>query len=256
MNKGTRIVSIMVALLLPFALVSCKKADTPGSGQKQMSPEKAQEHVQEQLNRSMEASKKIAAAKVNGEAISMFSLLREMNMIGSQYLKTGQERTPELDAKVRSDALNILIFQELAVQEAKKRGMKVTPELIDNTIKKIKAEAKTEDAYQKHLANQGLTEKELRKSIEEGNLFELIAAQEIDAKIKVSDQELKKRYAREKAGMKKDAAHGKMTFEQAKPMLEQKIRDEAAEKRMREWEKELKKTAQIEIIEQKPKTGQ
>jgi hypothetical protein len=255
MNKGTKTVIIMVALLLQVALVSCKKADTTGKGRSQMTPDTAQEHVMTQIKRSMEESKKVAAAKVNGETITMFTLLREMNIIGPQYLKPGQERTPELDAKVRKDALNILVFQELAMQEAKKRGMTVKPDLIDNAIKKIKADAKTGDAYQKYLADQSLTENELRKSIEENILFELIATQEIDAKIKVSDQELKKRYAKQKAELKKDAAHGKMTFEQAKAMLEQRIRDEAGEKRMREWEKELKKTAKIEIIEQKPKAG-
>jgi len=77
--------------------------------------------------------------------------------------------------------------------------------VIDGEIQKIKADAKSEEAFQQYPANQGLTEEELRKSIDEENLFELIATQEIDAKIKVSDQELRKRYAKEKAGLK-DAA--------------------------------------------------
>jgi hypothetical protein len=46
-----------------------------------------------------------------------------------------------------------------------------------------------------------------------------------------------------------------MTFEQAKGMLEQKARAEASGKRMREWEAELKKTAKIEILEQKKGNG-
>jgi parvulin-like peptidyl-prolyl isomerase len=204
------------------------------------------------MKKSFEESKKVLAAKVNNEPITMFSLLREMNAIAPQYVASGKQRTPEIDAKIRSNALNTLIIQELAVQEARKRGMKVRPDLIDNTIRKMQTDAKSVDAYQKELSRQGMSEDELRKSLEQDNLFELIAAQEIDAKIKVSDQELRKRYEKEKL---KNAAHGQMTFEQAKGMLEQKARAEAGERRMREWETELKKTARIEVFEQKKANG-
>ena len=44
-----------------------------------------------------------------------------------------------------------------------------------------------------------------------------------------------------------------MSFEEAKGLLEQKIRAEAGEKRMREWEKELRKKAKIEIIKHENK---
>jgi len=251
MRAGT-IPSVIIILLLSQAvLFGCKKTETAGIKTLQGSPES---HQQEMVRKSFEESKKIVAAKVNNEPITMFSLLREMNAIAPHYLAPGQERTPEIDAKIRKDGLNTLIIQELAVQEARKRGMKARPELIDSTIKKIRMDAPSEDAYQKELAKQGMSEEELRRSIEQDNLFELIAAQEIDAKIKVSDDDLRKRYAKEKAGMK-DNAHGQMTFEQVKGMLEQKSRAEAGEKRMREWEKELKKTARIEIVEQQHDAG-
>jgi hypothetical protein len=82
----------------------------------------------------------------------------------------------------------------------------------------------------------------------------MIAAQEVDAKITVTDADLRERYKKDKAGLK-DPSHKQMTFEAAKGLLEQKVRAEAGEKRMREWEKELRKNARIEIIEQKKKQG-
>ena len=244
-----RTISTVIILLLisQAALYSCKKNDTAGIKPAPGSPEA---HQQAMVNKSFEESRKVLVAKVNNEPITMFSLLREMNAIAPQYLGQGQERTPEIDAKIRKDALNTLIIQELAVQEARKRGMQVQPDLIEKSIQKMKADARSEDAYHKELAAQGLSEEELRRSIEQDGLFELIAVQEVDAKIKVTDQELRKRYAKEKAGLK-DTAHKQMTFEEAKAMLEQKSRAEAAEKRMRAWEKELKKTARIELVEQK-----
>jgi len=65
---------------------------------------------------------------------------------------------------------------------------------------------------------------------------------------------LRERYNREKTGLK-DSAHRKMTFEDSKGLIEQKIRAEAGAKKMREWETRLKKNARIEIVEQKQKQG-
>jgi len=247
MKVGTIAPAIIILLISQVVLFACKKTETTGIKTLQGSPEAHQQAI---MKKSFEESKKVLAAKVNNEPITMFSLLREMNAIAPQYVASGKQRTPEIDAKIRKDALNTLIILELAVQEARKCGLKVRPELIDSTIKKIQTDAKSMDAYQNDLVQQGMSEDELRRSIEQDKLFELIAAQEIDAKVKVSDQELRTHYAKEKAGLK-DVAHGQMTFEQAKGMLERKARAEAAEKRMREWEKELRKTARIEIIEQK-----
>jgi hypothetical protein len=175
-----------------------------------------------------------------------------MNTIAPQYLTPGQKPTPELNAKIRKDALNTLVVQELAVQEARKRGMKAGPEIIDNEIKKMKGSMGSEDAFKTYLARNGLTENDLRKILGQDYIFELIAAHEVDAKITVKDAALRERYNREKKGLvTHDASRRQLSFEEAKGLLEQKIRAEAGEKRMREWEKELRKNASIEIIQKK-----
>ncbi len=244
MRKSAVTAVIMVLLFTQFMFSGCRKTETTG-----ISPE---EHQKEMVRKSFEESKKTIAAKVNGEPITMFALLREMNAVAPRYAAAGKERTPKLDEKIRTDALNTLIFQELAVQEAKKRGMKADPAEIERAVKEIKDKAGSGAAFREYLASNGLTEEELRKTIEQDALFEMIAAREVDEKVTVTDAALRARYGREKAGLK-DAAHRQMTFEEAKEMLEQKIRAEAGEKRMRAWEKELKKNARIEIVKQKRK---
>jgi hypothetical protein len=227
MKKSAFIAVMVVFVIFQFTLSACKKAKTDAK----TAPEA---HMKEMVKKSFEESKKVTAATVNGEPITMFALLREMNVIGPQYLASGAKKSDELDAKVRKDALNNLIFQELAVQEAKKRGMKIKPETIEEQLKKIKAEAGSDSAFRKYLADNSLTEDDLRKSIEQDALFELIATQEVDGKITVTDAALRERYKKEKATMK-DANHKQMTFEASKGMIEQKVRSEAADKRMREW---------------------
>jgi SurA N-terminal domain len=239
---------MMVMLIASLVLFACRKTEPTSA---KVSPEA---HQNEMVKKSFEESKQVIAAKVNGEAITMFSVLREMNSIAPQYLKPGQPSTPEINAKIRKDALNTLITQELAVQEAIKRGLKVTPETIDNEIRKIKTGKGSEAGYQEYLGNNGLTENDLRKMIEQDTLFEMIAAQEIDAKITVTDAALRERYKKEKAGLK-DSSHRNMSFEEAKGMLELKVRAEAGDRRMREWEKELRKNARIELLDQGQKQG-
>lgn len=242
------ITAVIMLLLVPQLMLSaCKKSETTGL---KVSPEA---HEQAMVKKSFDESKKVTAAKVNGEAISMFVLLREMNAIAPQYLAAGKQRTPELDERIRKDALDIVIFEELAVQEARKRGMKVKPEEIDHQLNDMKAKGPG-NAFQEYLAKNDLTEAEFRKLLEQDALFEMIAAQEIDAKITVTDAALRERYNKEKAGLK-DSSHRKMTFEESKGLLEQKIRAEATQKKMREWAAQLKKNARIEIAERKPKQG-
>ncbi len=245
MRKRTLVTIILVFLVSHLALVSCKKTETAG-----VAPSAEEAHRTAMLEKSFAESKKVVAARVNGEAITLFTLFREMNALAPRYLGAGGQRTPELDKKIRSEALDIVIFEELAVEEARKRGMKAAPEAIEGEIRKIKASTGSPAGFQEYLDKNGLTEGELRKTLEQDALFEMIATQEIDAKITVTDAALRARYKKEKTGLK-DAAHRQMTFEESKGMLEQKVRAEAAEKRMREWEKELRKNARIELVGQK-----
>lgn len=248
MKKGTLIAVMMIFVISQFTLSACKKAKTDAKTAPQA-------HMNEMVQKSFQESKKVIAVRVNGEPITMFALLREMNTIGPQYLARGAKKTPELDEKVRKDALNNLIFQELAVQEAKKKGMKVKPETIEEQIKKMKSESGSDSAFRQYLANNSLTEDELRKSVEQDALFEQIATQEVDGKITVTDAALRERYKKEKSSLK-DPNHKQMTFEASKGMIEQKVKTEAAEKRMRAWQQELKKNAKIEIVDKRLKPSE
>ncbi len=239
--KKNIIIAITMTAVASLMLSACKKADnTPGGSQLI--------HQQEVLRKNFEESKKVVVARVNGEPLTMFQYLREMNEIAPQYAKDGQisQQTHE---KIRKDALDNIIFLELAVQEARRRGMKSAPEMMDNEIEKIKKKIGSRQGYQAYLLKNGLTEEELRKMIEQDALFEMMAVQEIDNKITITDAALRARYRKEKQGMK-DSAHRTMTFEASKPLLEQKLKDEAAQQKMREWQKELRKNARIEIVEQ------
>jgi hypothetical protein len=245
MGKNALVTTVFMAIICTQLLLpGCKRSESPAA---KTTP--GQAHQKEMLTRGFADSKKVTAVNVNGVAITEFFVLREMNAAAPQYLASGQKRTRELDAKIRRDAINILITQELAVQEAKRRGIPIPAAVVDDELRRIRSQAGSESAFRDYLASNGLTGEELRKIIESDFLFEQIASLEIDRKIDTSDAALKALYEREKAGMK-DAAHRQMTFEEARGMLEQRLRTEESEKRLKAWEKELRKNASIEIFGQ------
>jgi hypothetical protein len=168
-----------------------------------------------------------------------------MNAIAPQYVKPGQKRDPKTDEKIRKEALDRLIWRELAVQEAKKQGMKAPADAVTEELKRIKADMKSEDAFRENLAKAGITEEDLRRQIERNLLVEMITEKEIFGKATVDLDEAKKVYE----GKRKRylGPSGPMTFEEARPLIESELKTAAIQKREDEWVESLKKGARIEI---------
>ncbi len=169
-----------------------------------------------------------------------------MNEIVSQYIKPGQKKDPGIDEKVRKEALDRLIYRELAVQEAKRQGIQPPSGAVDEQLKKFKAALKTEDAYRQKLKDSGLSEDDLRKQIARNILVEMINEKEIFDKVKVDPMLVKKTYAKEKASYKGPSG-AQMSFDEARPIIEEKLMKPLVQKREDEWVEGLEKTAKIEI---------
>ena len=251
----------LMALAMVFTSASCsKKEEVPKSPlqkeEQKVTPEQADQ--KERIKRGIKESHNIVVAKVNGAELTMFDLVREMNAVAPKYVQKGQAATPEITSRVKKEALNRLIFRELAVQEAINEGMRVKPGAVEDVIKRVKVQAGSEEAYKKYLEERNLNEDSLRKTVERGHLFEMITAREIFDKIKVDDKTLRDTYEKDKALlMTKDNPPRQMTFEESKGIIEIKIKSDRGEKRLGQWNDELRKKANIEIMpdaaEEKPK---
>ena len=170
----------------------------------------------------LQEAKKIVVARVNGVAITLKDLINRMNQFASVYVPESHERTPEIDQAVKQEALDILIFRELAVQEAVRQGMTVPTETLDKFIQDLRKGLGSEDAYHDYLRKTDNTEESLKKEFERNQLFDMISSKEIYLQ----------------AG---------------------KDEGPSVEERKQEWESELKKNATIEIlleeVEKKLKEG-
>jgi PPIC-type PPIASE domain/SurA-like N-terminal domain len=174
-------------------------AVTHGDGNKDEEAAKAEDaRKAKEAEQSDEEAKKVVIAKVNGVDISMYQLIRAMNRTAPKYINKGEEPTPETTAKIRKEALDRLVFEELAVQQAIKEGINPKPEAVENVVKQVKKNLGTEEAYKDYLKKNDLTEEALKKIIERSQSYQMITAKEIYRKVKVDDKLLRAEYEKEK----------------------------------------------------------
>ena len=212
-------ISSLILLTIIFAGLSCAHRNAE---KKDMTIMPAEHEKQTEDQQGLKVAKKMAVARVNGVAITLNDLIIKMNQLATAYIPESHERTPELDQAVKQEALDILIFRELAVQEAVRQGLKIPPAALDKFIQDVREGMGSEDAYNNYLKNTDSTEESLKKEFERNQLFDMIASKEIY-----------------------------LQAENDEPP--------SIEKRKQEWESELKKNATIEIllgeVEKKLKEG-
>ncbi len=145
-----------------------------------------------------EAAKQVVVAKVNGSEVAMDSLLRAMNQIARKYARGTNPMAAESAAEIKSEALERVIFEELAVQEAKRQGINPANEEINKAIQQAKESAGSDDAFREYLDELGMDEEGYRAQIQRRHRYERIIDQEIFAKAKVEEKLLKKEYKKVK----------------------------------------------------------
>jgi parvulin-like peptidyl-prolyl isomerase len=186
----------VVMLVASMTAISCSKEKTQDKG---VPP--GHEKTLKQYLKKVEEAKKTVVARVNGADITLYDLSGKMRQLLSNYMRSGRQVTPEVERKMSEHALDILIFRDLAVQEAARRKMKVPSEKIDEAVQQIKTRAGSQAEYQTYLERQGLTEASLRKEIEKDQLFDMIAAEEIFNKVRPDPKQVREIYAKEKKNL-------------------------------------------------------
>ncbi len=153
-----------------------------------------------------------AAAIVNDERIPMSRLDKEIQrVVMTNPELQSKENVAEL-RKMRREALDYLIDQELMFQEAKKADLKSKDAEVDAELIKIKQRFPSQEVFEQALKQQDLTEKKLREIISRA----MIIRQMIEVKIEptaepVADEAVASFYEENKGGFveseKVDARH-------------------------------------------------
>jgi len=115
-----------------------------------------------------EEQKEPSVAIVNDGRIFMSDLDRELAPLMASNPELRSEENIVVYRKMRREALDYLIDQEIMVQEGNKAGLKPKEAEVDAELAKLKQRFPSQEVYQQVLKQQGWTEEKLHRFIERG----------------------------------------------------------------------------------------
>lgn len=116
MKKLLRSLAVIVVLIITATNGLAFPKNNSGKGS---SRQYKIQQMPEAMRKQMAEARDVVVARVNGSPITMESVLKMMNRIASM------KRSKDIDmAKIKKEALDRIIFQELAYQRAVSEGMK------------------------------------------------------------------------------------------------------------------------------------
>jgi parvulin-like peptidyl-prolyl isomerase len=147
-----------------------------------------------------------AVARVNGVELVDRDLLREMYTI-FPYAKQHNGFPKELESEIRRGALQMIIFEELVYQDAKRRKMTIPSSRLAKAEAEFRKQFATPAAYQNFLKTEvNGSEAAMREKIRRSLLIESLLNLEVKAPSRVSTAQAKADYDKNSAQYK----HGEM----------------------------------------------
>ncbi len=139
-------------------------------------------------------------ARVNGTVLTDRDLLREMYTI-FPYARQHNGGFPKaMEEDIRKGALQMIVFEELVYQEAKRRGMTVTPAKLDHSVAEFRKQFKSPDDYKGFMTWECKgSEQVLRQKVRRSLLIDQLLAVEVKNKSAVSVAEAKTYYEKNPA---------------------------------------------------------
>ncbi len=144
-----------------------------------------------------------AVAIVNGQPISKSELEQLVTQAKVTY-KTQKRAFPKAGTAefqaLQTQAITFLVQRAEFAQEAKKMGIKITDQQVEDRLTQIKKQYFKSDpkAYLKQLAQQGLTDSQVRDDLRAQLVSEAIFAK-VAGKVSITDKQIADYYAKNKA---------------------------------------------------------
>ena len=133
-------------------------------------------------------------ARVNGVQLIDRDLLREMYTL-FPYAQQHNGFPKELEPDIRRGALQMIIFEELVYQEAKRRKMTITPAKLAGAEAAFRKQFLSPSAYQEFLNNEvNGSQAEMREKIRRSLLIEALLNQEVTAPSRITPAQARAQY--------------------------------------------------------------
>ena len=133
-------------------------------------------------------------ARVNGTALTDRDLLREMVSM-FPYGRQHNGFPKDLEPEIRRGALEMIIFDELVYQEAKRRGLTISPARLARAEKEFRVQFPSQDVYTQFLQIEANgSQQVMRERIRRALLIEALVKSEVYTKAVVSTAEARAYY--------------------------------------------------------------
>ena len=133
-------------------------------------------------------------AVVNGSIISKGEFDRVRDYELRRAAQSGQQIPEAQMQKIENSILDSLIVGELLYQESKKKGIQVKPETVNEQLAVIKKRFPSEAEFSKALEKNNMTVSKIRADISRDMAIQQLIDQEVDQKVKTTDEESKTFY--------------------------------------------------------------
>lgn len=128
-----------------------------------------------------------AIARVNGDPISWIDVDQRVQSAINQYRQFGQQVSPLLEEDLRFDVLQSSIDQLLLLQAAREERVRVPRSEVNQYINEIRTSFGSD--YHRILQAQGLTERQLRESIEQTLMVEALVNDK--TRVEVTEEDIR-----------------------------------------------------------------
>jgi parvulin-like peptidyl-prolyl isomerase len=176
---------VVFALLLGAAVTASGQVSShaPTAGAKQTPPSASPFQINDK-----------PVARVNGAVLTDRDLLREMLQI-FPYASQHNGFPKEQEASIRQGALQMIIFEELVYQEAKRRNLMVPAQELKQSEVEFKKQFHSPEEYQRYLqVEMGGSEQRVREKIKRSLLIEQILKSDVQDKSAVTLAEVRAYY--------------------------------------------------------------
>ena len=137
--------------------------------------------------------------KVNGTVLTERDLREQMQRLFPYYSIHGGKIPDKYQAEIREKAMDRIIAEELVYQDAKRRGMKVPPDVMAKVFRSAKARFGSQQAYEDYGTRAYGSVKEFERRIRRATLIEQYEHQEIELKSKAPEAKVREIYEKNKA---------------------------------------------------------
>ncbi|MFQ5449729.1 MAG: peptidylprolyl isomerase [Nitrospinaceae bacterium] len=199
-------------------------------------------------------------ASVNGTELSSELLQRKMATHKFISAQRGQKITPASEEKIARELLQVEIDQELMYQTARKAGIMLGPDIVENEMKKMRDQFPSEELFARTLAMQKLTVAGLREVVEKQLVIEKYMRKEIAPKTHVAESQVEAFYKKNPDSFRRPELFkiSHIFVATLDPATQGKTGDPASQKKAQKMIAEVNREAQMKInsVAEKLKAGE